>query len=124
MSSKSPFDAQIKELENTFILKVFPEFEQEHCRALAMVMETVCLQWLISSMLGKRHKEEAHRANAMIMAVVYRAMDEFDDFQREIIRSKIMDQNFMVPALRDWMGVKEEIHKLLTQKGESTQGDA
>lgn len=113
MLTETEFENEVKQVEQDCVLRIFPEFEARHVKGLIMVLELLNLQWYSMSLLGKKQKQDAERLNQMIMSVLFRAMFEFDEFERQIIRAKIMDQSVMVPALKLWMKTKEEIHKKL-----------
>ncbi len=110
---KKDIEAEVLKMETECILKIFPEFESSQSARLAMVLELVSLQWLSSSLLVKKHKREADRMNQVIMSIVFRSMNEFDEFEKSIIKAKILDQNIMIPALQLWMKTKESIHNYL-----------
>jgi len=111
--SQKDIEAEVLRMETECVLKIFPEFEKTQSSQLAMVLELVSLQWISSSLLVKKHKREADRMNQVIMSIVFRSMNSFDDFEKSIIKAKILDQNIMVPALQLWMKTKESIHNYL-----------
>ncbi len=105
---------KIHQMEDEITKTFFPEFEKPQYRALGLVVELVCIRLLVRNVVDKN--SQATAMENMIQAGVYRSLDAFDAFEKELLTKRITDEKFMRPLIESWMARKGEIGRYLNEQ--------
>lgn len=107
--SNSSINKEILEAEVTLVRELLPEFDDVDARQLTLVMELLCTQWLVFEVV--RNKDQAFQVNDMLLAMVYRVIDGFPDFEKDIMIEKMKDDQFVDRSLKAWLKKKGELQQ-------------
>jgi hypothetical protein len=104
-------DEEIRRRESDLIRKLMPEFDAIDVTMLATILELTSIQWITYQVVKK--KTPADQINDMIFSVVYRLVETFPDFEKEIMKQKLMDEVYLSPVLQEWLSQKAEFMELI-----------
>jgi 5'-deoxynucleotidase YfbR-like HD superfamily hydrolase len=104
---------EIRAAEAELVREIFPEFDDVPERLLALVLELFSVQWAVFQVLKDRGTAE--KVNDMLLALVYRVVDDFPEFERGIMHEKLKQENVLANALNRWLQKKREFQQHFEQ---------